>query len=459
MNDQKVEIDISKTMAEVHDLIERYLSDDSGVQPFDIKEVLLDLRDHEEELYLTTLKKIPSELLADVIAELPPHLQEEASERLGVKKLAKIATEMDTDDAADFLKNIGEKDISRAENILNKINPEDQETIRKLISYEDDIAGAYMQAELFSTKEDEVVGEAINRLRLMKRNNEIQGISQVFIIKEQGEFVCSIGPEELVLLNPTDSFKTSLEQGDIKKNEIAANHFDDIKSVVEKVSDYNLPVIPVIDDAGVLLGRITSDDVYDLIETRATEEIFGKAGLNAEVEQADNITKAAKQRALWLGVNLLTAIAASLVVALFDSTLQSYVSLAILMPIVASMGGNAGTQSLTVTVRQLSIGEIELDDAIDTMKKEVSLALINGAFFAIVIGAIAYFWFKIPALGVVIAISTIINILIAGFSGAVIPYMLNRLKIDPAIASTVLLTTITDLIGFLSFLGLAKLLM
>lgn len=459
MNDQKVEIDISKTMAEVHDLIERYLSDDSGVQPFDIKEVLLDLRDHEEELYLTTLKKIPSELLADVIAELPPHLQEEASERLGVKKLAKIATEMDTDDAADFLKNIGEKDISRAENILNKINPEDQETIRKLISYEDDIAGAYMQAELFSTKEDEVVGEAINRLRLMKRNNEIQGISQVFIIKEQGEFVCSIGPEELVLLNPTDSFKTSLEQGDIKKNEIAANHFDDIKTVVEKVSDYNLPVIPVIDDAGVLLGRITSDDVYDLIETRATEEIFGKAGLNAEVEQADNITKAAKQRALWLGVNLLTAIAASLVVALFDSTLQSYVSLAILMPIVASMGGNAGTQSLTVTVRQLSIGEIELDDAIDTMKKEVSLALINGAFFAIVIGAIAYFWFKIPALGVVIAISTIINILIAGFSGAFIPYMLNRLKIDPAIASTVILTTITDLIGFLSFLGLAKLLM
>jgi magnesium transporter len=323
LNDQKVEIDISKTMAEVHDLIERYLSDDSGVQPFDIKEVLLDLRDHEEELYLTTLKKIPSELLADVIAELPPHLQEEASERLGVKKLAKIATEMDTDDAADFLKNIGEKDISRAENILNKINPEDQETIRKLISYEDDIAGAYMQAELFSTKEDEVVGEAINRLRLMKRNNEIQGISQVFIIKEQGEFVCSIGPEELVLLNPTDSFKKSLEQWDIKKNEIAANHFDDIKSVVEKVSDYNLPVIPVIDDAGVLLGRITSDDVYDLIETRATEEIFGKAGLNAEVEQADNITKAAKQRALWLGVNLLTAIAASLVVALFDSTLQS----------------------------------------------------------------------------------------------------------------------------------------
>jgi magnesium transporter len=457
--DHNSEIDVSKTMAEVDELIDLYQADSSGVQPFDIKEVLLQLRDHEEDLYLNTLKKIPSELLADVIAEMPPHLQEEASERLGIKKLAKIASEMDTDDAADFLKNIGEKNISRAENILNKINPEDQETIRKLISYEDDLAGAYMQTELFSTKEDEIVGESISRLRLMKRNNEIQGISQVFILKDSGEFICSIGPEELVLLNPLDSFKSSLEQGDIKKNEIAADHFENIKTVVEKVSDYNLPVIPVIDEKGILLGRITSDDIYDLIENRATEEIFGKAGLNAEVEQADNIGQAARQRALWLGVNLLTAIAASVVVAMFDSTLQTYVSLTILMPIVASMGGNAGTQSLTVTVRQLSIGEIELEDAIDTIKKEVSLALINGLFFAIVIGTIAFFWFKIPALGVVIAISTIINILIAGFSGAVIPYLLDRLKIDPAIASTVLLTTITDIIGFLSFLGLAKLMM
>jgi magnesium transporter len=457
MSDNNLEL--ARLVADVNDSLKRYSTDKGAVLPFDLKETLLEIKDLEDEYYFTTLKSIPNELLAEVITELPPHLQEETSDRLGIKKLANITTEMDTDDAADFLQNIGEKNISRAENILQKINPEDQQIIRDLISYEEDLAGAYMQTELFSVREDEIVGEAINRLRQMKKDGEIEGISQVFIVKETGEFNCSIGPEELVLLNPFDSFKTSLEQSDLKKHEMVANHFEDIKDVVERVSDYNLTVIPVVDDQRNLLGRITSDDIYDLIETHATEDMFSMAGLNAEVEQSDNLHQAAKNRALWLGVNLLTAIAASGVVAYFDSTIRSYISLAILMPIVASMGGNAGTQSLTVTVRQLSIGEIDLEDAIDTLKKEIYLALMNGLLFSLVIGALSYFWFKIPMLGVVMALSIIINLLIAGFFGAIIPLLLDRLKVDPAIASTVLLTTITDIIGFFSFLGLAKLLM
>ena len=459
MDKIEVEVNVSTLINDIKEAIESYSSDEGSVHAFDLKETLLEIRDIEEELYLSTMKTIPNELLADIISELPSHLQEEASERFGIKKLARITTEMDTDDAADFLKNIGEKNISRAENILQKINAEDQKIIRELISYEDDVAGAYMQTELFSAKENEVVGEGIKRLRQMKIDGEIQEISQVFIVSNSGEFLCSIGSEELVFLNPSETFKDSLEQAYIKKYEFTVNHFDDIKDVVEKVSDYNRSVIPVIDEKRILLGRITSDDIYDLIETQATEEMFSMAGLNADVEQADDLKEAAKQRSLWLGVNLLTAISASAVISVFDSTIQSYVSLAVLMPIVASMGGNAGTQSLTVTVRQLSIGEIDFEDAISTIKKEVSLALINGLIFAIVIGVLAYLWFKLPILGVVIAISTIINILVAGFSGAIIPLFLDKLKVDPAIASTVLLTTITDLIGFLSFLGLAKLMM
>ena len=187
--------------------------------------------------------------------------------------------------------------------------------------------------------------------------------------------------------------------------------------------------------------------------------MYGLAGVNAEVEQTDDLFEVAKTRATWLGVNLVTAILASYVVALFDSTIQSYVSLAILMPIVASMGGNAGTQSLTVTVRQLSIGEIDFEDAIDTLKKEVILATGNGFLFALVIGILSYLWFKMPLLGVVIALSTVLNLVIAGFFGAVIPLVLMKAKIDPAVASTVVLTTITDIFGFLSFLGLAKILL
>ncbi len=459
MSPEVIDVDIDKHIANILKMINDHTLDDANVHAFDIMEALLEVRDFDEELYFITLNKIPNELLADVIAELPTHIQEETSERWGVNKLAKIAVEMDTDDAADFLQNIRESDNTKAEDILDKINPEDQKIIRSLISYEGEVAGAYMQSELFSVKQEETIEEAINRLRLMKKNGEIDSLSTIFIVNKLGIYICSVGLEELILLSPKDKFEAVLRRNDIKRTEVSASHFDDIKEVVEKVSDYNLSVIPVVDEFGSLLGRITSDDVYDLIENQATDEMFGLAGLNSDVEQADKLFQSAKKRAVWLGINLFTAIAASGVIAYFDSTIQSFVSLAILMPIVASMGGNAGTQSLTVTVRQLSTGDIELENALSTIKKEVMLSLINGLCFAVIIGFTAYFWFKIPYLGLVIALSTIINLFFAGFFGAIIPLVLDRLKIDPAIASSVLLTTITDIAGFLSFLGLAKWLM
>lgn len=451
------EIDTLKL--EAKSLIQKYKSDKSSIHPFDLKEVVLELRELDENDYLKTLRLIPNDLLAEVIAEMPDHLQGEASEKIRKSKLIKITEEMDTDDAATFIKNVSEQSQSLAEDILQHITPIEQEVIRNLISYDEDVAGAHMQTELFSVHETEVVGDAIKRLRRLKNEGEIQDISQVFILNSEDKFVCSIGVEELVLINPNDSFKFGLDSGKYRRNEVVADHFEDLKEVLEKALDYNLSVIPVVNENHLLLGRITSDDIYDFIESQATEDMYGLAGVNAEVEQTDDLFEVAKTRATWLGVNLVTAILASYVVALFDSTIQSYVSLAILMPIVASMGGNAGTQSLTVTVRQLSIGEIDFEDAIDTLKKEVILATGNGFLFALVIGVLSYLWFKMPLLGVVIALSTVLNLVIAGFFGAVIPLVLMKAKIDPAVASTVVLTTITDIFGFLSFLGLAKILL
>ena len=166
-----------------------------------------------------------------------------------------------------------------------------------------------------------------------------------------------------------------------------------------------------------------------------------------------------KTRAIWLGLNLITAIAASLVIGIFDSTIQSLVALAILMPIVASMGGNAGTQTLTVTVRQMALGDIEGEDAKKTIIKEVIISLVNGFIFAVIIGIIAYLWFSMPMLGVVIALSMVVNLISAGFFGSVIPLVLQRAGVDPAIGSTVLLTTVTDVVGFFSFLGLATIIL
>ncbi len=172
-------------------------------------------------------------------------------------------------------------------------------------------------------------------------------------------------------------------------------------------------------------------------------------------EQEESLYQIGKSRAIWLSLNLITAISASIVIGFFDATIQSLVALAILMPIVASMGGNAGTQTLTVTIRQMALGDIDSEDAKKTIYKEVIISLVNGLLFAVIIGTISFLWFKIPMLGVVIAISMIINLLSAGFFGALIPLSLQKFGIDPAIGSTVLLTTVTDIVGFFSFLGLA----
>ncbi len=224
-------------------------------------------------------------------------------------------------------------------------------------------------------------------------------------------------------------------------------------------TNYNLSSLPIVNDLEQLVGRITSDDIYDIIQESATEQIYNMAGVNDEAEQEEDFFEIGKTRAIWLAINLVTAIAASLVIGIFDSTIQSIVALAVLMPIVASMGGNAGTQTLTVTVRQMALGDIEGSDARKTIYKEVVLSLINGFIFAVVIGIVAYFWFNIPLLGLVIAISMIINLFSAGFFGAAIPLVLQKLDIDPAIGSTVLLTTVTDIVGFFSFLGLATIIL
>jgi magnesium transporter len=209
----------------------------------------------------------------------------------------------------------------------------------------------------------------------------------------------------------------------------------------------------------MLLGRITSDDIYDIIEEEATEQIYNLAGVNDVAEQEESVWKIGKSRGVWLGLNLLTAIAASMVIGLFDATIQSIVALAVLMPIVASMGGNAGTQTLTVTVRQMALGDIEADEAKETIVKEVLVSLMNGAVYSVVMGMIAYVWFQMPMLGVVIAAAMLINLFSAGFFGAVIPLALKKFGVDPAIGSTVLLTTVTDVVGFFSFLGLATLIL
>jgi len=436
--------------------IVEFKKENSTIHPYDISEQLLKLRDIDEDEYSKILKKIPSALLAEVLSEMPDIVQEGISDHISTKKIVAVTSNMDTDDAADFIQNISEDNEDLAQEILESFDDDDKELLEQLISYSDNEAGAHMQTELFGAKINENIGDAIKRLKKLKEIGEVDNIWHCHITDKRGVYIGSVGLEELII------FEHNLTFADIPSDKLRnynVSHKADVKDVVDMVTNYNLSSLPVVDNKNRLIGRITSDDVYDIIQDSATEQIYNMAGVNDTAEQEESMYQIGKSRAIWLGVNLITAIVASIVIGVFDATIQSIVALAILMPIVASMGGNAGTQTLTVTVRQMALGDIEKEDARKTIYKEVIISLVNGLIFAGVIGVIAYLWFKLPLLGIVIAMSMVINLISAGFFGAVIPLTLQKFKIDPAIGSTVLLTTVTDIVGFFSFLGLATLIL
>lgn len=437
--------------------ISQYKHDDNFEHhPYDLAEQLEKLRQLDHEEYEAICKRIPSELFAEILCEMPNYVQEEIAEVISSKKVANITSKMDSDDASELIYNISLKDEVLAQNILEKLDDDDKQVIEKLNSYEEQQAGSYMQSELFEVRLHEKIDLALKRLKKLKDENELDNVFHAYLVDENNKFIGTIGLEELIV------FERELTFNDIPKDKIKnyfCTHLEDISEVAHMVSNYNLSAIAVIDEKGKLVGRITHDDIHDVIQEQNTKQLYSLAGLNDDAEQEESMYLIGKNRAFWLGVNLITAILASIVIGLFDATIQSLVALAVLMPIVASMGGNAGTQTLTVTVRQMALGTISYADAKKTIKKEVILSLFNGLLFALIIGVIAYFWFKMPLLGVVIAISMVINLFSAGFFGAVIPIVLEKFKIDPAIGSTVILTTVTDIVGFFSFLGLATIIL
>ena len=318
-------------------------------------------------------------------------------------------------------------------------------------------AKTYMQVELFYANISQTIEESINNLRKLKINNKVKNIHQVFIVDKNFNLVASMLLEDILVYNFNLTYKEILINNNLDKfKPISVIQNDLIENVVQYFEKYNLSVVAVIDNNNKLLGRITSDDIIDIVEQTGTQQIYQLAGVDNESEQEENIFQTGKKRASWLFINLMTAILASFVIGLFDEILKEFIALAILMPIVASMGGNAGTQTLAVMVRQLALGDINSGNSKDAIRKEILIAILNGILFAILLGFIASIWFNNNILGIVIAISMIITLFCAGFFGSIIPLILKRCNIDPAIGSTVLLTTVTDIIGFFSFLTLAK---
>ena len=425
---------------------------ENEMHPSDIAQILKQLDDAD---FAQALQLVPKDLVGDVALALPDRLFDDVVENLSVDELSHAVTELESDDQHEFMQELHEIDENVALEVYETLDEEDRAEITKLKSYDEDAAGAHMQLEVFTATKDEIVSNVIKRFADLRKANELENVQNLFITNNENKLHYTIGLDDLLIFDFTKTLFQNIENSGEKFEPKVAVDRENIKDVVHYFEEYDLSVMPVVSEYGVLVGRITSDDIFDIINEHATEQMYNLAGVDDDAEDDDEILKAGRTRASWLGINLFTAIAASLVIALFAETLQSMVALAILMPIVASMGGNAGTQSLTVVVRQLALGDISQGDAYRIIKKEVAISLLNGFIFAIIIGIIAALWFDIEYLGVVIALSMIINLLMAGFFGASIPLFLKKMDIDPAIGSTVILTTITDVVGFFSFLGLA----
>jgi len=418
----------------------------------EIAYLLKNVHNDNPDDYRGMLGRIPQDVRGEVLLELPDKLKEEAIEYYSSEELAEAVGGLDSDDAAELIEDIVDIDENKSEAVYEHLDEEDREDIDKIRSYEDDQAGAWMQTELFEATLDETVRDAVARLKHLKEEGELENVHQLYIVNDEHRLVATVALEDMILMDFDQTFRAQLGTKAFRSVK-ATDDIDDVATIFEQ---YDVAVLPVVDHESRLVGRITSDDIYDVIEERATEQIYNLAGVNDEVEQEEDIKGVFKNRASWLFINLLTAILASAVIGLFDATIAAYVPLAILMPIVASMGGNAGTQTLTVMVRQMALGDIEFGNAKSALYKEIAIAVLNGLLFALIMGLIAWVWFRLPLLGVVIGLAMIINLFVAGFFGASIPLLLKRLNIDPAVGSTVLLTTATDVFGFFSFLGLAK---
>jgi len=426
------------------------------LHPSDIANSLKKIKKSDNDEFYNVLKQIPDEILGDVLLELPDTIREETYKVLSIEKLTDAVEELESDDATDIFQEIEEVDEIKAKEIFKGLEEEDQQDINWLKRYEEEEAGAFMQTELFSANLSETIGESIVRLKVAKEQDDLENIHQVFIINDEKVLIASILLEDLIIFDFHKTYEQVIHSREDKFKPFKVQDNEEIDDVAKKFEKYDLSVVAVVGYGDMLIGRITADDILDVIEQNATEQIYQLAGVDEEYEHEEDFITTSKKRAIWLSLNLLTAILASLVIGIFDTTIQQYVALAILMPIVASMGGNAGTQTLAVMVRQMALGEIDLDNSKDAVKKEILISIFNGLTFALIMGVIASLWFNEAMLGVVIGLSMIINLFAAGFFGATIPLLLKKFDIDPAVGSTVLLTTVTDIVGFFSFLGLAK---
>ena len=422
------------------------------LHPADIADLIGLLPDDERQAMFDMLG---GALPPDVLAELDDDLRESVIHALDPEEVAKALSELDTDDGAFVLEDLGEE--KRAE-ILAEVPLDDRLALRAALDHEEETAGRLMQRQFFAAPAYWTVGQIIDRLRGTEELPD--RFFEVFVVDPAFKPIGEVPLSTLLKCSRETKIKDIMSAQMMRQIPVTM----DQEEVAYLFEQYNLISAPVVDASERLVGMITVDDVVEMVREESQEDMLALGGVEADTGLSDSVVQTVRSRFSWLAVNLATAIMASLVIALFDAAIGQIVALAVLMPIVASMGGNAGTQTLTVAVRSLATKDLTSSNAARIVYREALVGFLNGVIFALIMGALAAIWYfasgwgdqhEALRLGIVVGVAMIINLLAAGLAGILVPISLQRAGADPAVSSAVFVTTVTDIVGFFVFLGLA----
>lgn len=402
------------------------------------------------EAALDTLAQLPEDLAAETMVELDREKFGELAETLSAERLGQYLAHLSHQDAADLL---GELPTDDQHEVLQRIAPEHATRVRALLSYPEDSAGGIMSDRFICLRENQTVGECQEYLRT-RSEEYLEDVSYLYVTDHAGKLIGIVSLRDLVFRRP-DRHISEIMNPDVAYVPADA----DQEEIARQFEHYGYLGLPVLDKTGRLVGVVKASDVFKVAQEEATEDMQLMVGLSGEERALTPWFKSVGRRLPWLYVNLATAFLAAFVVGLFEGTIAKWTALAIFLPIIAGQGGNAGMQTLTVIIRDLALGEISLADGWRALAKEFMLGLINGAAVGLVVGLIGYWWKGSVVLGLVAGCAMLLNQVAAALSGVMIPFGLKLLRVDPALASSIFLTTVTDVAGFFFFLGLASLTM
>lgn len=401
--------------------------------PHTAREVLWQLVEKSNEGEV--LNYLNEDIQADILGKLSP------------EEVASLTEGLDTDDIADILQNLPEQVIYQ---VLLAMDEQDRNRLEAVLSYPEDTAGGLLNTDTITVRRSHTLDVV---LRYLRRHHEIPHMTDNILVTSRDDHLVGILPLRTLLVSDPN----------LTVDDVMITDYDAIpvtmgaNEVAHLFERMDLVSAPVVDEDGKLLGRITIDDVVDVIREDADHSLLGMAGLGEEEDAFAPVLKTSRRRAIWLGINLINAFIAATVISSFSETIDEVVALAILMTVVANMGGVAGNQTLTLVIRSIAVGQIGKANARWLLNRELQVAMLNGSVLALIAGITATVWFSDPKLGLIFASAMIINLFTAALAGAFLPLFLKSLKIDPALAGSMAMTTITDVVGFLAFLGLASL--